>query len=163
MTDEDAFAEALRLSVVAVPPSPVLKSTAACAPVDTNAHAALPFEEAPDELCCPITLALFVDPVQAVRGQTYERTAFEDWFTTHKTDPMTGENLFTTTMARDRQRTAGKQSPREGPSVGCKPTVRSAGRGGRGGPRQAADEAGKGRGGRGKGGRGAGRGGRGVG
>ena len=77
MTDDDAFAEALRRSVEAVPPSPVLKSTAACAPVDTNAHAQLPFDEAPDELCCPITLALFVDPVQTMRGQTYERAAIE--------------------------------------------------------------------------------------
>ena len=170
MTDDDAFAEALRRSVEAVPPSPVLKSTAACAPVDTNAHAELPFDEAPDELCCPITLALFVDPVQTVRGQTYERAAIEDWFTTHKTDPMTGETLITTTvypdsvmkMVCDRQRTAAKKSPRQGENVVCRPTVGGAGRGGRGGPRQAADNAGKARGGRGKGGRGAGRGGRGV-
>ena len=97
--------------------SPVLKSTAACAPVDTNAHAELPFDDAPIELCCPITLALFVHPVQTVRGQTYERAAIEDWFTTHKTDPMTGETLLTTAvypdlvmkMVCDRQRTAAKK------------------------------------------------------
>ena len=64
----------------------------------TNAHTALPFENAPDELCCPITLALFVDPVQTVHGQTYERTAIKDWFTTHKTDLMTGETLLTTAV-----------------------------------------------------------------
>ena len=89
--------------------------------MDTNAHAELPFDEAPDELCCPITLALYVDPVQTIHGQTYERAAIEDWFTTHKTDPMTGETLITTAvypdlvmkMACDRQRTAGKLRPRE--------------------------------------------------
>ena len=133
--------------------------------MDTNAHAELPFDEAPDELCCPITLALFVDPVQTVRGQTYERAAIEDWFTTHKTDPMTGETLITTTvypdsvmkMMCDRQRAAPKQSSRD--TVG-RPAVSGAGRGGRGG--RATDAAGKGRGGRGKGGRAAGRGGRGA-
>jgi len=170
MSDDDAFAEALRRSVEAVPPSPVLKSTAACAPVDTNAHAELPFDEAPDELCCPITLALFVDPVQTIRGQTYERAAIEDWFTTHKTDPMTGETLITTAvypdlvmkMVCDRQRAAPKQSSRDDKNTAGRPAVSGAGRGGRGGPRQATDAAGKGRGGRGKGGRAAGRGGRGA-
>ena len=170
MTDDDAFAEALRRSVEAVPPSPVLKSTATCAPVDTNAHAKLPFDEAPDELCCPITLALFIDPVQTIRGQTYERTAIEDWFTTHKTDPMTGETLLTTAvypelvmkMVCDRQRAAPKQSSRDDKSTAGKPAVGGAGRGGRGGLCHATDAAGRGHGGRGKGGRGAGRGGRGA-
>ena len=52
-----------------------------------------------------------------MRGQTYERAAIEDWFTTHKTDPMTGETLLTTAlypdlvmkMACDRQRAAAPQ------------------------------------------------------
>ena len=138
--------------------------------MDTNAHAELPFDEAPDELCCPITLALFVDPVQTIRGQTYERAAIEDWFTTHKTDPMTGETLVTTAlypdsvmkMVCDRQRAAPKQSSRDDKNTAGRPAVSGAGRGGRGGPRQATDAAGKGRGGRGKGGRAAGRGGRGA-
>ena len=78
--------------------------------------------------------------------RTYERTAIEDCFTTHKTDPMTGETLFTTAlypdlvmrMVCDRQRAAPKQSSRRGKSVDCKPTVGGAGRGGRGGPTQPA-------------------------
>ena len=65
-------------------------------------------------------------------------------------------------MVCDRQRTAAKESPPRSKNITCRPTVGGAGRGGRGGPRQAADNAGKARGGRGKGGRGAGRGGRGV-
>ena len=171
MTDDDAFAEALRRSVEAVPPSPVLKSTAACAPVDTNAHAKLPFDEAPDELCCPITLALFVDPLKTIRGQTYERAAIEDWFTTHKTYPMKGETLITTAvysdlvmkMVYDRQRDAAhKHCSSDDKNTTGRPAVSGGSRGGRGGPRQATDAAGKGRGGRGKGGRGAGRGGRGA-
>ena len=83
---------------------------------------------------------------------------------------MTGETLITTAvypdlvmkMVCDRQRAAPKQSSHNDKSIACKPTVGGAGRGGRGGPRQATDAAGKGRGGRGKGGRGAGRGGRGA-
>ena len=153
-----------------MPPSPVLKSTAACAPVDTNAHAELPFDDAPIELCCPITLALFVDPVQTIRGQTYERAAIEDWLTTHKTDPMTGEALLTTAvypdlvmkMVCERHRIAGKVAPCGSTTSVCRPTAGGAGRGGRGGPHKVADNHGKGRGGRGKGGRGAGRGGRGI-
>ena len=61
-------------------------------------HAALPLENAPDELCCPTTLALFVDPVQTICGQMYERAAFEDRLTSHKTNPMTGETLLTTAV-----------------------------------------------------------------
>ena len=153
MSDDDAFAEALRRSVEAVPPSPVLKSTAACAPVDTNAHAELPFDEAPDELCCPITLAMFIDPVQTIRSQTYERAAIEDWFTSHKTDPMTGETLITTAvypdlvmkMVCDRQRNA-----RNNKSTAVSSTVNGVDRGGHG----RVDAPLKKRGGRGKGGRG---------
>ena len=103
-----------------------------------------------------------------MRGQTYERAAIEDWFTTHKTDPMTGETLLTTAlypdlvmkMVCDRQRAAPKQSSRDEKNTAGRPAVSGAGRGGRGG--RTTDAAGKGRGGRGKGGRGAGRGGRGV-
>ena len=40
--------------------------------------------DAPDELCCPITLELMLDPVQTILGQTYEREAIEDWLKTHK-------------------------------------------------------------------------------
>ena len=49
--------------------------------------------DAPDELCCPITLELMRDPVQTILGQTFEREAIEDWLKTHKTDPVTGEKL----------------------------------------------------------------------
>ena len=64
-------------------------------------HLNLPFEEAPINLCCPITLALYIDPVQTIKGQTYERAAIEDWFKTHNTDPMTGEALLTTDVFQD--------------------------------------------------------------
>ena len=65
-------------------------------------------------------------------------------------------------MVCDRQRAAPKQSSRDDKNTAGRPAVSGAGRGGRGGPRQATDAAGKGRGGRGKGGRAAGRGGRGA-
>jgi hypothetical protein len=47
-----------------------------------------------DELLCPITTSLFVDPVVTADGQTYERSAIEKWFASgHSTAPLTGEPL----------------------------------------------------------------------
>ena len=34
----------------------------------------------PDAFLCPITLELMTDPVVALDGHTYERSAIEDWF-----------------------------------------------------------------------------------
>lgn len=42
-----------------------------------------------DALLCPITLALFRDPVVAEDGHTYERTAIEEWIQRNGTSPMT--------------------------------------------------------------------------
>lgn len=36
--------------------------------------------EIPDELLCPITHSIFVDPVVAKDGYTYERNSIEEWF-----------------------------------------------------------------------------------
>eukprot|EP00966_Prymnesium_polylepis_P165168 3818767-Prymnesium_polylepis.1 len=101
MDEEEAFGAALRQSVVEMPPSPVLNNTSTHLASDTIMHFKLPFEEAPLDLCCPITLALCIDPVQTIKGQTYERAAIEDWFKTHQTDPMTGETLLTTDVFHD--------------------------------------------------------------
>ena len=49
--------------------------------------------DGPLELCCPITLLLFQDPVKTLHGQTYERAAIEDWLESKSTDPMTGDIL----------------------------------------------------------------------
>ena len=47
-----------------------------------------------EELLCPITTSLFVDPVVTADGQTYEREAIEKWFASgHGTAPLTGEPL----------------------------------------------------------------------
>lgn len=43
---------------------------------------------------CPIGLSLFKDPVMTADGQTYERTAIENWFRLgNKTSPLTGKEL----------------------------------------------------------------------
>ncbi len=42
-----------------------------------------------DELVCPITLEVMSDPVVAADGRTYERTAIEDWLSSHDTSPLT--------------------------------------------------------------------------
>ena len=40
----------------------------------------------PIDLCCPITLEFFKDPVKTIHGQTYERSAIEDWLLTKNID-----------------------------------------------------------------------------
>ena len=92
MDDEAAIAEAIRQSLAIMPPSPQLKSTSGTREVPklkeiTNSI------DGPVELCCPITLQLFQDPVQTLHGQTYERAAIEDWLESKSTDPMTGDTL----------------------------------------------------------------------
>ena len=47
----------------------------------------------PLELCCPITLELFTDPVQTIHGMTYERSAIVEWLKKHDTDPLSNEPL----------------------------------------------------------------------
>ena len=51
-------------------------------------------EYALDELTCPITGEIFLDPVLCVGdGHTYERLAAERWLSTHATSPLTGQPL----------------------------------------------------------------------
>ena len=48
---------------------------------------------APDEYRCPLTLELMVDPVVAMDGNTYERSAIAEWFAVHTTSPLTREEI----------------------------------------------------------------------
>ena len=57
-----------------------------CAPADPTPVRA----QIPENLCCPITLSIFEDPVKIATGHTFERAAIELWFTRNNTDPMTG-------------------------------------------------------------------------
>ncbi len=41
----------------------------------------------PDDLLCPITHEIIIDPVIASDGHTYERVAIEEWFKTNDTSP----------------------------------------------------------------------------
>jgi N-acetylneuraminic acid mutarotase len=55
-------------------------------------------EEPPSELCCCITGDLMDDPVTAMDGHTYERTAIEAWYARfnddqNPTSPLTGEPI----------------------------------------------------------------------
>ena len=47
----------------------------------------------PAAFTCCITSELFVDPVVAVDGHSYERAAIERWLQSHDTSPRTGERL----------------------------------------------------------------------
>ncbi|KAK9828504.1 hypothetical protein WJX72_000430 [[Myrmecia] bisecta] len=46
-----------------------------------------------EEMCCPITHDLYLDPVIAEDGHTYDRAAIEEWFSMHDTSPMTNQVL----------------------------------------------------------------------
>jgi len=46
-----------------------------------------------DDLICPITLELFLDPVKAKDGHVYEREAITRWILQHGTSPLTREPL----------------------------------------------------------------------
>uniref|UniRef100_A0A383VC19 U-box domain-containing protein n=1 Tax=Tetradesmus obliquus TaxID=3088 RepID=A0A383VC19_TETOB len=50
-------------------------------------------EQVSEALCCPITHEVFVDPVVAADGITYERKAIVDWLGSHNTSPMTNSVL----------------------------------------------------------------------
>jgi len=118
--DDDALAEAMRISLLVVQPQSLEiqgdpadgmmkdgSDATLSVRVDktsphTDADTSLTIEEnAPYELCCPISLELFRDPVQTLRGVTYERAVITDWFKRHDTDPMSGEHIHVKTLWRD--------------------------------------------------------------
>ena len=78
------------------------------------------------ELCCPITLELFRDPVKTLHGQTYERAAIEEWLASNDVDPLTGATLAGKAVFPD----AEMRSRCEGHARSLE---RPRGRGGRGG------------------------------
>jgi len=47
---------------------------------------------------CPITHALFVDPVVAADGNTYEREAIEKWLSSHSKSPVSNQELSCKTL-----------------------------------------------------------------
>lgn len=50
-------------------------------------------EKIPQDFYCPITQMLFVDPVVAADGNTYEREAIEFWLKDHEKSPLTNIKL----------------------------------------------------------------------
>jgi ankyrin repeat protein len=48
-------------------------------------------ENLTNNLCCPISGAIFVDPVMAADGNTYEREMIEKWFIWNNKSPLTNE------------------------------------------------------------------------
>ncbi|CAF1033471.1 unnamed protein product [Adineta steineri] len=53
-------------------------------------------------LRCPITLELFIDPVLAEDGQTYERSAIIQWIQQHGTSPFTRQQLSVSRLTPNR-------------------------------------------------------------
>ena len=60
----------------------------------------LRIRELPEDLCCPITCIIMMDPVLCVEdGHTYERVAIEQWFATGaRTSPATSAQLESTAL-----------------------------------------------------------------
>ncbi len=52
-------------------------------------------DESADELLCPITQELPIDPVTAEDGRVYERSAIEEWLKTNEKSPHTNEPMGT--------------------------------------------------------------------
>ena len=57
-----------------------------------------PSRSIPEDLVCPISHELMVDPVLAADGHAYERSAIEQWLTRSHTSPLTGEPLPSATL-----------------------------------------------------------------
>lgn len=58
-------------------------------------------EEAPDELCCPITSLLMTRPMRTTDGHVYEHAAIARWFARNDKSPMTGLALIDKTLTLD--------------------------------------------------------------
>ena len=76
------------------------KRSAAEAALETTAQEELKkhksaVDEAFNELLCPITQSLPIDPVTAKDGRVYERSAITKWLKTHRRSPMTNEAMGT--------------------------------------------------------------------
>ena len=56
----------------------------------------------PSQLVCPITNAIFTDPVIDREGNTYERTAIMEWLRQHSTSPITRNALAAEHLAPNR-------------------------------------------------------------
>ena len=52
-------------------------------------------QELAEEIVCPISHALPVDPVLAADGFTYDRAQIEAWLRKHNTSPVTGAEMRT--------------------------------------------------------------------
>ncbi len=48
----------------------------------------------PNSCYCRLTRSIFIEPVLAMDGHTYEKTAIEDWLSKIGTSPATGQPLF---------------------------------------------------------------------
>lgn len=66
----------------------------------SNDMSAIEEDDVPDAFVCGITYQLFVDPViLGDTGHTFERTAIEQWLLTRNTNPLTGLQLSSRSLA----------------------------------------------------------------
>lgn len=78
-------AERERSAPAEPPAAPVAAAAAVSAGESTNG---VSFPEPPTDYICPITQELFEDPVLASDGETYERSAIEQWFAQRAGSPV---------------------------------------------------------------------------
>ena len=65
---------------------------------DTTHNDSKCLAQATEACTCPITKSLFVNPVVAADGRSYEMYAIRKWFSERTTSPVTGEHLSATTL-----------------------------------------------------------------
>ena len=56
----------------------------------------------PEEIVCPITQEIMIDPVVAADGHTYERNAIASWLEKNNTSPLNGDELPHTNLTPNR-------------------------------------------------------------
>eukprot|EP00287_Rhodomonas_sp_CCMP768_P015438 CAMPEP_0196759010 /NCGR_PEP_ID=MMETSP1091-20130531/104479_1 /TAXON_ID=302021 /ORGANISM="Rhodomonas sp., Strain CCMP768" /LENGTH=112 /DNA_ID=CAMNT_0042107849 /DNA_START=32 /DNA_END=370 /DNA_ORIENTATION=+ len=59
-------------------------------------------EEVPEDLLCPLTAEIMVDPVIDNEGNTYERAAIEQWLDRSPTSPITRNPLSPRSLRTNR-------------------------------------------------------------
>jgi len=80
------------------PPHPQEPATSRRTPADIRVALSLLQDLVPDDLCCPLSCAMYDDPVVTCDGHSYSRAEIEKWFLKNDTSPNTNEKLDSKTL-----------------------------------------------------------------
>lgn len=80
------------------PPHPQEPATSRRTPADIRVALNLLQDLVPDDLCCPLSCAMYDDPVVTCDGHSYSRVEIERWFLRSDRSPITNEKLDSKTL-----------------------------------------------------------------